>query len=173
MVSLIPLSVQTTFLIVFPLPNNVVATWALSCLLWPKTCFFPQGSKTQWRDLNLLTSTNTDQQHCLPEVAQWRKESWFQKRDMNTSTQAFPLTPNYFVINSGPFQDHLPGRKIKSCTWNQSEPQTLTNGLWWGLLTVSKGLDPNQSEVGNTEHCNLGEYEAHLNRHVLTGMRSY
>lgn len=54
------------------------------------------------------------------------------------------------VINSPvPLLDHLPSRKIRSCTWKWSEPQTLTNGMWLRLaITQDLGTHRSQTEVG-------------------------
>ena len=62
-------------LIMFPLTISNAPTLVLPCLPWPKTCFSPQGYKAQWRDVDLLTSTNTGQQTYLHKLAHRRKES--------------------------------------------------------------------------------------------------
>lgn len=61
-------------LIMLPFSISTGLTLVSPCLHWPETCFSPQGYKAQWRDLDLLTFTNTGQQSYLHKLAQRRKE---------------------------------------------------------------------------------------------------
>lgn len=63
-------------LIMFPLTISIGPTLVLPCLLWNKPGLSPQGYTAQRRDLDLLTSRNTDQQSFLYKLAQSGKESF-------------------------------------------------------------------------------------------------